>query len=118
MHTPHRRDTLFKWSLILVLWVVVVCLAKNVGFVTSCPNQAHQDYAFTTQSTAESEQCDLSEKLLSAHQHQVDSQAIFLFIFALVLVTWLLSTPNPYYLFTEPIAKRRRVHLTLCVFRE
>lgn len=115
----HRRQSKFKLSLLLVGWVIVVCLAQNTGIVNVCSVDYIGENITTSQSQSdEEEKCDLSEKLLSAHQHQIDSEALIGFMFALILISWLLATPNQFPPFTEPIVHKRRVHLQICVFRE
>lgn len=118
MFFNHSQQQRFRWLFIPVFWVIIVCLAKNSGLPIGCSGVSLNEDIMITQSADTSEDCDLSEQLLSAHQHQVDTQALIMFVFALVFIAWLLSTPQQYLSFTEPIVQKQRVHLRLCVFRE
>lgn len=95
-----------------------MCLAKNSGVFNACSTSYVGEEQASSSTYIDSGECDLSEQLLSAHQHQVDSQVLTLFVLALVIITWLLVTQNQFNPFTEPIVNKTRVHLLLCVFRE
>ncbi len=114
-----RRQSAFRLSLILVGWVILVCLAKNTGIMNLCSINYLDDSITVSQPfEVDEDKCDLSEQLLCAHQHQMDSPALISFVFVLAFISWLLATPNNFPPFTEPIVHKRRVHLQICVFRE
>lgn len=120
--TPTRnRHKLAKWSFTLVWWVIFVCLAQNAGVFNLCSlNYSLEEQIISSGNQKEnvSEQCDLSEKLINAHFHQLDDAPLLMFIFALFIFAWFMPLPTHFAPFTEPIVHKRRIHLTLCVFRE
>ncbi|MGB7996657.1 MAG: hypothetical protein WCF45_11095 [Photobacterium halotolerans] len=125
---PHffRRHSSAHWALLLTVWVVFVCLSKNTALLALCPNQpveAVQIFSASEraepQASADSSECDLSEQLLQLKYQQLDT----LFLIPILLLTLLLAgllgagclSPPPS---REPKVPKRRIHLTLCIFRE
>lgn len=120
------REKSARLSLALVCWVVLLCLGQNVGAVSACElkYQAIQNVAQDSVQRVNSDQdgvskkCDLSEHLIQVQQHHLDDVVVTGFIFAFVLIAWLLTYYVSFQRFTEPIPYKGRLHLTFCVFRE
>ncbi|MGF1833729.1 copper resistance protein [Photobacterium sanguinicancri] len=123
-----KQNKLTKLTLLLVWWVICVCLANNIGLLGTCSvkynavshsAQQSQQSQQSQQDADDQDKCELSEHLINFEQHQVAEYALIMQFVILVLILWLLSIPNYHPPFTEPILhKGRRLHLTLCVFRE
>ncbi len=117
-----------KWLLALIGWVIVVCLMKNSGLMFSCAMQ--YDASSTSavvgdevkivkaESGHKSGKCELSEKLIQFAQQQLETLVVVLFVGIFALVVWRCCAFASKRQWTEPIARKYRVHLTLCVFRE
>ena len=116
-----------KWLLALIGWVIVVCLMKNSGLMFSC---AMQYDASSTSAVVGDEvkivkaekghdtsKCELSEKLIQFAQ-QLETLVVVLFVGIFALVVWRCCAFASKRQWTEPIGRKYRVHLTLCVFRE
>ncbi|USD66080.1 hypothetical protein [Vibrio sp. SCSIO 43136] len=117
MFPTHCRQQRFKLILLLTCWVILVCASKSYGVVGLCPvNETVQSEQLA--STEAPQECDLSEQLLSAHQHQVDAQLFALLVIAVVVGLWQIVPLSRYHSFTEPISSPHRLHLRICVFRE
>ncbi|KKD00722.1 MULTISPECIES: hypothetical protein [Photobacterium] len=121
-----RRQSLAHWALLLTVWVVFVCLSKNTAVLTLCPNQSVEVVQILSlsdlaehEATADSSECDLSEQLLQLKFQQLDT----LFLIPILLLTLMLAglfgtgclSPPPS---RDPKVPKRRIHLTLCIFRE
>ncbi|CAM4447589.1 hypothetical protein [Vibrio agarivorans] len=116
------HNTKTKFSLILVGWVVLLCLAKNMGVShAGCPMQVKGDHSAElelAEHSEVSEHCELSGKLLQQQFSQLEWVALFSFAIVLAIVAWLKALPNPTPHFTEPIGYPVRLHARHCVFRE
>ncbi|WP_120511085.1 hypothetical protein [Photobacterium salinisoli] len=125
---PHffRRQFLAHWALLLTVWVVFVCLSKNTAVLALCPYQpveAVQIFSASDmaepEAQASSSDCDLSEQLLQLKYQQLDT----FFLIPILLLTLMLAgllgagCPSPP-LCRDPKVPKRRIHLTLCIFRE
>ncbi|MEI8595853.1 hypothetical protein [Photobacterium sp. Hal280] len=121
-----RRQFLAHWALLLTVWVVFVCLSKNTALLALCPNQSVEAVQIITASdmagheaAADASECELSEQLLQLKFQQLDT----LFLIPILLLTLMLAglfgagclSPPPS---REPKVPKRRIHLTLCIFRE
>lgn len=118
-----KQNELTKLTLLLVWWVICVCLANNIGLLSACSakyNNTHQAVEQLNQSADDHyAKCDLSEHLINFEQLQIAQYALVMLFFAFALCLGLLASFHSLPLFTEPILhKGRRLHLTLCVFRE
>ncbi|OAN13241.1 hypothetical protein A3K86_16425 [Photobacterium jeanii] len=141
MYIAQRKQTQFtNLTLLLVWWVIGVCLANNMGLLSGCTQSlSHTEsvqkvtsvgyvsvnhHAIDTaaaqhDSKGLSTKCDLSEHLITFEQLQVAQYALLTLLVALILVIGLRSAFHSLPIFTEPILQQgRRLHLTLCVFRE
>ncbi|PFG58562.1 hypothetical protein ATG66_1115 [Vibrio sp. ES.051] len=100
-----------------MLWVTMVCLSQNSGFSQTCSTPNH---TVSQQEAGKqiSPQCDLSEKLVQAHQNHFDHVIVPLLLFTVFLTLAISSRALAYLDNTEPIPEKYRVHLKLCVFRE
>ncbi|TFH90327.1 hypothetical protein ELS82_17395 [Vibrio ouci] len=110
-----------KITLMLIGWVFAICLSQNAGWQSVCEFKysALADLAHISKSPSDiGEQCDLTEKLLSSAQVNLEHVVISIFVVALIVVAWFVLTRSATPQFTEPIVPRRRLHLTFCVFRE
>ncbi|CAH1572211.1 conserved hypothetical protein [Vibrio jasicida] len=117
-----------KWFLALIGWVIVVCLMKNSGLMFSCAMQ--YDSSSTSvligdevkivkaEKGHDTSKCELSEKLIQFAQQQLETLVVVLFVGIFALVVWRCCAFASKRQWTEPIAQKYRVHLTLCVFRE
>lgn len=133
-----RNHHIAKWSLVMVWLVIVVCLGQRAGFISSCPmsadnrsseaslfNDQHANAELvSTANTSDSsidgatdKQCDMTDHLLQVHQHSFEHALIFISLLIVVLA-WLSTMQYRIPVLTEPIPPTRRLHLTLCVFRE
>jgi len=122
----------------MVWLVIVVCLGQRAGFISSCPvsadNRSSEASLFSglpanaelvsTPYTSDSsidgttdKQCDMTDHLLQVHQHSFEHALIFISLLIVVLA-WLSTVQYRIPVLTEPIPPTRRLHLTLCVFRE
>ncbi|MGF1861887.1 hypothetical protein C9J48_05710 [Photobacterium profundum] len=122
----------------MVWLVIVVCLGQRAGFISSCPMSADNRSSETsiinektasskwgaTANTSDSnidgatdKQCDMTDHLLQVHQHSFEHALIFISLLIVVLA-WLSTMQYRIPVLTEPIPPTRRLHLTLCVFRE
>ncbi|KHT62944.1 hypothetical protein RJ45_14605 [Photobacterium gaetbulicola] len=117
-----------KFTLLLVLVVIVVCSGQNFGYAATCElrasssdatDQATFSDSVTTKAGASSvsDQCSMADHLLQMHKHSVEHAIVSLFIFILAVLSYAAIT-KAILVFTEPIPPARRRHLTLCVFRE
>lgn len=127
-----NRSQTARYTLLLVMAVIFVCSGQNFGFASACTlnsSSTHEDtqakqtvtqHTVTDNSSTDSSEqghCSLADHLLQMHQHSVDHAIVSLFVIVLALLIYAAFTKaTP--VFTEPIAPRRRRHLTLCVFRE
>ncbi|MCK6263403.1 hypothetical protein KP803_08940 [Vibrio sp. ZSDE26] len=130
MQISQSKYKLARWSLAIVWWVVFVCVAQNSGFFQVCsvgysiesPTFSKELVTVKTGSNSDTtgvtQECELSKQLLNHYQHQVDDYPLMMFVFALLFIATLMSLPNNFASFTEPIVPKRRPHLILCVFRE
>ncbi|MDR9828112.1 hypothetical protein RCJ22_21200 [Vibrio sp. FNV 38] len=114
-----------KLSLMLVGWVVLLCLTKNVGLAQAgCPLQfeARDNVVLiasdSSDASEQSGHCDLSGQLLQHQQSQLDLLVVITFIFVAAFLAWLSAQSNPIPHFTEPIDYSIRLHVRHCVFRE
>ncbi|MGR5165942.1 hypothetical protein ACPV5L_01925 [Vibrio astriarenae] len=116
------HNTKAKLSLILVGWVVLLCLAKNIGVThAACPLQiegSHNVEIGLGESSEVSEHCELSGKLLQQQLSQLELVILFSFAIILAVVAWLRVLSHATPRFTEPIAYPVRLHARHCVFRE
>jgi len=133
-----RNHRIAKWSLVMVWLVIVVCLGQRAGFISSCPMSADNrssEASIINEKTASSKwgstantsdsnidgatdkQCDMTDHLLQVHQHSFEHALIFISLLIVVLA-WLSAMQYRIPVLTEPIPPTRRLHLTLCVFRE
>jgi hypothetical protein len=133
-----RNHRIAKWSLVMVWLVIVVCLGQRAGFISSCPMSADNrssEASIINEKTASSKwgstantsdsnidgatdkQCDMTDHLLQVHQHSFEHALIFISLLIVVLA-WLSTMQYRIPVLTEPIPPTRRLHLTLCVFRE
>ncbi|WP_211321763.1 hypothetical protein [Photobacterium indicum] len=122
----------------MVWLVIVVCLGQRAGFISSCPMSADNrssEASIINEKTASSKwgstantsdsnidgatdkQCDMTDHLLQVHQHSFEHALIFISLLIVVLA-WLSTMQYRILVLTEPIPPTRRLHLTLCVFRE
>ncbi|MDO6707413.1 hypothetical protein [Photobacterium sp. 1_MG-2023] len=120
-----QHPTNARYALMLTLWVILVCLTKNLGLLSMCPNggaaiqhvaMVQQD-AKTSEATSASE-CELSSQLVQMQWQQLD--LFFLPVLGLLLLIAGLFgasriSPPP---FREPKVPKRRLHLQFCTFRE
>jgi hypothetical protein len=133
-----RNHRIAKWSLVMVWLVIVVCLGQRAGFISSCPmsadnrsseaslfndQHANAELVSTTNTNdssidgATAKQCDMTDHLLQVHQHSFEHALIFISLL-IVVFAWLSTMQYRIPVLTEPIPPTRRLHLTLCVFRE
>lgn len=134
MKTLHHLRTAnsTRWALILVLWVVLVCLMKNMNVLSAaCSVSAAQSTSvapnFTSfadnniENKAKSDgvsECHLSEKLLQFHFHQLDSVVISTLLPSLMIAAFLWFSLTSHRIFHKPPVPKRRRHLELCTFQE
>ncbi|WP_089139994.1 hypothetical protein [Vibrio rumoiensis] len=134
MKTLHhlRTSTATRWALILVLWVVLVCLMKNMNVLSAaCSVSASQSSSVAANFTAFSDnsientvksdsasECHLSEKLLQFHFHQLDSVVISNLLPSLIIAAFLWFSLTSHRIFHKPPVPKRRRHLELCIFQE
>ncbi len=121
----YRQTTRAKLSLILVGWVVLLCLTKNIGVShAACPMQFEESQTVElvlsghTEAIEQSGHCELSGKLLQQPLSALDFLAPFTFVLIITILAWLRSLPNPLPYFTEPIVYPVRLHVRHSVFRE
>lgn len=116
LRRPHYR----LLALLLISWVMVLCLAKNSGVLSFCPEASSvlvDSVSVDDQVTSES--CHLTEKLLSHHLQQlVELFSPLLWLTVAIIVSQLLMSRLPFAIFCEPRVPKRRLHLQLCVFHE
>lgn len=107
-----------KLAVVLTCLVMLGCVIQKAGFSVSCPQQTHasaslQDDQF--HSTAESG-CKLTEQMMNSSF--TDDMSIFPFIVLSVFIGWLLTASVVWLPRANESPPRRRIHLSLCVFRE
>ncbi|MGO2322614.1 hypothetical protein [Vibrio casei] len=134
MKTLHHLRTAnsTRWALILVLWVVLVCLMKNMNVlsaacsVSASPSSSvTQDFSSLASNSVENKaksdgvsECHLSEKLLQFHFHQLDSVVISTLLPSLMIAAFLWFSLTSHRIFHQPPVPKRRRHLELCTFQE
>ncbi|MGO2496748.1 MAG: hypothetical protein ACTH6I_01890 [Vibrio litoralis] len=134
MKTLHHLRTAnsTRWALILVLWVVLVCLMKNMNVLSAaCSVSASQSSSVdpslisfsdnSVENKAKSDsvsECHLSEKLLQFHFHQLDNVVISSLLPSLMIAAFLWFSLTSHQIFHKPPVPKRRRHLELCTFQE
>ncbi|MBD1573052.1 hypothetical protein HC725_07140 [Vibrio sp. S17_S38] len=140
MKTLHhlRTSNSTRWALILVLWVVVVCLMKNMNVLSAaCSVSASQPSSGVLQSNTTQDltslsgnnvenksqiynqsECHLSEKLLQFHFHQLDNVVISSLLPSLIIAVFLWFSLTSHRIFHKPLVPKRRRHLEFCTFQE
>lgn len=140
MKTLHhlRTSNSTRWALVLVLWVVLVCLMKNMNVLSvACSVSASQpssgvfqgnatqdlislsDNNVENKATLDSQsECHLSEKLLQFHFHQIDSVVISNLLPSLMIAVFLWFSLTSHRIFHKPPVPKRRRHLEFCTFQE
>ncbi|KDM93495.1 hypothetical protein [Photobacterium galatheae] len=120
-----RRQPFVYWAFVLTAWVMFVCLTKNIGAVSLCPEQSVLHSQVKATETAEHEApgadvgtCELSSKLIQM-KFQLHDFVFLPAVFLILLIAGLfgasrISPPC----FREPKVPKRRIHLQLCTFRE
>ena len=115
-----RRPCYRLLALLLISWVMVLCLAKNSGVLSFCPEMSSvlADLVSTDKDNL-SEPCHLTEKLLSHHLQQlVELFSPLLWLTAAIIIGQRLISRLPFAIFYEPRVPKRRPHLQQCVFHE
>ncbi|EKO3893214.1 TPA: hypothetical protein ACMDOB_001969 [Vibrio metschnikovii] len=115
-----RRPRYRLLALLLISWVMVLCLAKNSGVLSFCPEASSvlAELVLADNDTL-SQSCHLTEKLLSHHLQQlVELFSPLLWLTVAIIVSQRLMSRLPFTIFREPRVPKRRPHLQLCVFHE
>lgn len=115
-----RRPRYRLFALLLISWVMALCLAKNSGVLSFCPEASSvlADLVSADKDTL-SGPCHLTEKLLSHHLQQlVELFSPLLWLTVAIIISQLLMSRLPFTIFREPRVPKRRPHLQLCVFHE
>ncbi len=124
MQRPSKKHNSAYFMLCMVVFVVAFCFSQQAGWRLSCSNSISQKT--TEQQIQTNEQssspttekkCSLSDHLLQLSQHMLEGLLFvisFILILQIMVLAWYYSVP----ILTEPIPQTRRLHLTLCVFRE
>ncbi|MBD1573048.1 hypothetical protein HC725_07120 [Vibrio sp. S17_S38] len=127
-----------RWALILVLWVVLVCLMKNMNVLSAaCSVSASQPSSGVLQSNTTQDltslsdnnvdnkaqiynqsECHLSEKLLQFHSHQLDNVVISSLLPSLMIAVFLWFSLTCHRILHKPPVPKRRRHLEFCTFQE
>ena len=115
-----RRPRYRLFALLLLSWVMALCLAKNSGVLSFCPEASSVLVELvSTDNDNVSESCHLAEKLLSYHLQQlVELFSPLLWLTVAIIVGQLLMSRLPVAIFYKPRVPKRRPHLQLCVFHE
>ncbi|PXA71070.1 hypothetical protein [Vibrio sp. 11986-1-5] len=116
-----RRPRYRLLALLLISWVMALCLAKNSGVLSFCPeaSSVFAELVSTDDNDTLSEPCHLTEKLLSYHLQQVvELFSPLLWLTVAIIVSQRLISRLPVAIFYEPRVPKRRPHLQLCVFHE
>jgi len=134
MYSGRNNQYIAKWSLLLVWLVIVVCLGQRAGFISMCSLNADSRQAVTSAAISDisdlssthsianntslaDKPCEMSDHLLQAHQQPFDYGLLYFSILCWLPI-WLYRSQYRIPVATEPIPPSRRLHLTLCVFRE
>ncbi|MGO2509648.1 MAG: hypothetical protein ACTH6Y_11685 [Vibrio hibernica] len=130
MKTLHhlRTSTATRWALTLVLWVILVCLMKNMSLLSAAcsvstyvPNndvQHIESISNNKVSIDKQSECHLSEKLLQFHLPQIDSVVITSLFPSLMIAVFVWFSLTSHRIFYKPLTPKRRRHLELCTFQE